>query len=349
MPDSRPDAAALALQPMKQRFARELVAGEALTDAFLVKSKELRLNKNGDPYLSLVLCDRTGEFDAKVWDQVPELQSQFERDDVIKVQGKLVLFRNRPQLQIQRLRKLEAHEFDLADFLPATRADIGALWAELYGWVEAVSHPQLRRLLLALLDDPDIAARLRRAPAAKSLHHAYLGGLLEHICSLSRAARLLLPNYPWLDGDLLLAGIILHDLGKIEELEYERAIVYSTPGQLLGHMILGLELLREKTRALPDFPPALRTLLEHLIISHHGKYEFGSPKLPMFPEALVLHYLDDLDSKLHAMRASLEQSGEAEWSGYNPSLERSLLHWQDWLRKQTAPEAAAAASSSLET
>jgi len=180
---------------MKQRFARELVAGEALTDAFLVKSKELRLNKNGDPYLSLVLCDRTGEFDAKVWDQVLELQSQFERDDVIKVQGKLVLFRNRPQLQIQRLRKLEAHEFDLADFARHPRR-YRALWAELHGWVEAVGHPQLRRLLLALLDDPDIAARLRRAPAAKSLHHAYLGGLLEHICSLGRARACCCPTIP---------------------------------------------------------------------------------------------------------------------------------------------------------
>ena len=323
----------------KQRFTESLRAGETVTDCFLVKAKEIRLNKNNEPYVTLVLGDRTGEFDAKIWDQVQELQALFERDDIVKVQGKLTQFRNRLQMTVQRVRRLEAREYELSDYLPSTAQDVEALYAELRGYAEAVGNRWLRQLLLTLLDDPELARRFKRAPAAKTLHHAYLGGLLEHVLSLCRAARRLLPNYPGLDGDVVLAGIVLHDLGKIEELSYERSIAYTTPGQLLGHMVLGLFLLREKIAAIPGFPLPLAMALEHMIVSHHGQYEFGSPKLPMFPEALLLHYLDDLDSKLHSMQASLRLSGEAEWTNYNPSLERPLLNLQAWLTPAaTAPE-----------
>ncbi len=316
---------------LKQRFADSLQAGETVTDCFLVKAKEIRLNKNQEPYLTLVLGDRSGELDAKIWDQVNELQALFERDDIVKVQGKLSQYRNRLQMNIQRVRRLEPREYDLSDYLPATRQDVEALYAELRGYAAAAANPWLRQLLLALLDDPELAAKFKLAPAAKTLHHAYLGGLLEHVISLCRAARLLLANYPRLDPDLVLAGIVLHDLGKLEELSYERSISYTTPGQLLGHIVLGLFRLRAKVAELPGFPPPLAMALEHMIVSHHGRYEFGSPKLPMFPEALLLHYLDDLDSKLNSIEASLRQGGEAEWTAYNPSLERPLLNLQNWL------------------
>jgi 3'-5' exoribonuclease len=191
------------------------------------------------------------------------------------------------------------------------------------------------------MSDPEIAAAYRNAPAAKTLHHAYIGGLLDHVVSLFRSCDLVCRNYPQVNRDLLLTGVFLHDIGKIHELAYNRSFSYTTRGQLLGHMVIELEMLQAKLALVPDFPPELKTLLEHLIISHHGEYEFGSPKLPMFPEALLLHYMDDLDSKMEAMRAHFEREADLEspWSSYNASLGRPLLNSAKFL----APKAAAPA------
>jgi 3'-5' exoribonuclease len=193
--------------------------------------------------------------------------------------------------------------------------------------------------------DAEIAERYRNAPAAKTLHHAYIGGLLDHVVSLFRSCDLMCQNYPQVNRDLLLTGAFLHDIGKVQELTYNRAFSYTTRGQLLGHMIIELEMLQAKLAQLPDFPAELKTLLEHLIISHHGQYDFGSPKLPMFPEALMLHYLDDLDSKMEAMRAHFEREAELEgpWTSYNASLGRPLLD----SRKFMQGEKAAAAKTSV--
>src|SRR5690349_23751468 len=188
--------------------------------------------------------------------------------------------------------------------------------------------------------DPEIAAAYKNAPAAKTLHHAFIGGLLEHVVSLFRSCELVSRNYPQIDRDLLLTGVFLHDIGKIYELSYHRSFSYTTRGQLLGHMIIELEMLQAKLAHLPGFPDSLKTLVEHLIISHHGQYDFGSPKLPMFPEALLLHYLDDLDSKMEAMRAHFERGGDSEgaWTAYNPSLGRPLLNTAKFLARKESPE-----------
>lgn len=185
-----------------------------------------------------------------------------------------------------------------------------------------------------MLDDQSVAARLKRAPAGKSMHHAYIGGLLEHIVSLCGVCRLVAPHYPEIDGDLLLSGAILHDIGKLEELFYERSFGYTTEGQLLGHIVIGLQLLEKKMEAIEGFPGDLKLLIQHMILSHHGREEFGSPKLPSFPEALMLHYLDDLDSKMATMRESVEaEKGETQWTGKNWSLQRPLLR-MDRFRQQ---------------
>jgi 3'-5' exoribonuclease len=191
--------------------------------------------------------------------------------------------------------------------------------------------------------DPEIASAYRSAPAAKTLHHAYIGGLLDHVVSLFRSCDLVSRNYPQINRDLLLTGAFVHDIGKIHELTYTRSFSYTTRGQLLGHMIIELEMLQAKIAQIPGFPDELKTLLEHLIISHHGKYEFGSPKLPMFPEALMLHYLDDLDSKMESMRAHFEREAETEssWTSYNPSLGRTLLNTAKFLRPKEEVAAAA--------
>ena len=326
---------------MKSIFVRDLPAHANLnvTTSFLVRSKETRFKKTGEPYLSLLLGDRTGEVEARVWDNV-EAAPAFERDDFLKVKGLVQIFRNKPQISVHKLRRLEESEVEFGDFFPQTERDIEQMFAELCAAAAEARNPHLRALLQAVLADPEIAARLKRAPAARTLHHAYLGGLLEHIVSLCGLARMVTAHYPALDLDLLLAAAVLHDLGKIRELEYTRSISYSTEGQLLGHIVLALEMVHQKLSGLPDFPPALRVLVEHLIISHHGQYEFGSPRLPMFPEALVFHYLDDLDSKVNSMMGQLRSDPlvEGNWTARSPSLGRPLLKREKYLPADAVEE-----------
>jgi 3'-5' exoribonuclease len=271
-----------------------------------------------------------------MWDNVEDCLNAFEADDFVKIKGLLNKYKNRFQITIHKIRKLGDAEIDFADYLPKTTKDIGELWHTLAGFVGTFQNPHLKALVEAFMADPEIAEAYRNAPAAKTLHHAYIGGLLDHVVSLCRSCDLICRNYPHINRDLLLTGAFLHDIGKIHELTYNRSFSYSTRGQLLGHMIIELEMLQVKLALVPDFPDELKTLVEHLIISHHGQYEFGSPKLPMFPEALVLHYLDDLDSKMESMRALFERESGAEgaWTSYNPSLGRPLLNTAKFLDKK---------------
>jgi 3'-5' exoribonuclease len=312
---------------MKSPYVNELEPNQLITTSFLVHSKEIRQKKTGELYLSLLLGDRTGELDAKMWDNVAEVMDAFDRDDFVKVKGMTQVFHNRPQLTIHKVRRMDDSEIEFADYFPSSRRDPGEMWDELRATVAGLSNPHLKALLDAMLDDEDIAWRYRRAPAAKQIHHAFLGGLIEHVLSLCALARMTAQHYPNIDVDLLLAGIVLHDIGKIYELNYERGFSYSNDGQLIGHISIGLRMVAEKLRGLPDFPPQLRSLVEHMILSHHGQLEFGSPKLPMFPEALLLHYLDDLDSKMECMRFLAENDRQIEgcFTTYSSALERTVL------------------------
>src|SRR5580658_626900 len=306
-----------------------------ITSNFVVVSKQIKPKKTGEPYLALTLGDRSGQLDAKMWDNVEEVLNAFEQDDFLKIKGLVNKYKNRFQLTIHKVRKLGESEIEFSDYLPKTTKNIDELWQTLAGFVASFQNPYLKSLLQAFMSDPEIAAPYRNAPAAKTLHHAYIGGLLDHVVSLFRSCDLVSRNYPQVNRDLLLTGAFLHDIGKIHELAYNRSFSYTTRGQLLGHMIIELEMLQAKLAMVPDFPVELKTLLEHLIISHHGQYEFGSPKLPMFPEALLLHYMDDLDSKMEAMRAQFEREADLEtpWTSYNPSLARPLLNTQKFLEK----------------
>lgn len=323
---------------MKDFFLRDCPQNEnkVITSTFVCISKQVKPKKTGEPYLALTLGDRCGQVDAKMWDNVEDALNAFEQDDFLKVKGLLNKYKNRFQITIHKLRRLGDSEVDYSDYLPKTAKDIGELWQTLVDFVATFQNVHLKALVKAFMDDPEIADAYRNAPAAKTLHHAFIGGLLDHVVSLFRSCDLLCRNYPQVDRDILLTGAFLHDIGKIHELSYNRSFAYTTRGQLLGHMIIELEMLQAKLAKLPDFPPELKTLIEHLIISHHGQYDFGSPKLPMFPEALMLHYLDDLDSKMESMRAHFEREAgsESAWTGYNPSLNRSLLNTAKFL----APE-----------
>ena len=303
---------------MKTPYVGSLPVNEPVTAHFLVLFKEIRQKKTGEPYLSLQLSDRTGEIEAKMWDNVTEVMDTFERDDFLKAKGIVQVYQNRSQFTIHKLRRLEEHEVDFADYFPCSERDPEEMFAELRGIVDTLTNPHLKALLNSVLDDAPIAAMYKMAPAAKTIHHAYRGGLLEHVLSLCQLARLTAAHYKNIDVDLLLTGVILHDIGKIEELSYARGFSYSAEGQLLGHIILGLRLMSAKFEKLPDFPPKVRTLVEHMIVSHHGELEFGSPKVPIFAEALLLHHLDNLDSKMDAVRGALQRdrSVEGEFTGW---------------------------------
>jgi 3'-5' exoribonuclease len=319
---------------MKTSFVTDLGTEQTITTFFLVHEKEIRNTREGKQYLRLELGDRSGTIEARMWDQFEAIAKEFGRDDFVKVQARVEIYRNRPQLSLQQVRRAKPEEVDLADFLPHTKEDVGKLWSQLLEYANSIENPWLKKLVNGIISDPAVAARYKRAPAAKVMHHAYLGGLLEHVVGLCGLAKRVAVHYPELNADLLLTIAILHDVGKLEELCYDRAIGYTTEGQLLGHIVMELETVSKAMDAIEGFPANLKTVVQHLLISHHGQYEFGSPKLPMIREALVFHYLDDMDSKIAAVRAALAvESGEEEWSVYSGALGRKFLKLDEFLKK----------------
>lgn len=330
---------------MKSPYVIELEPNQVITGTFLVSHKDVRQKKSGEPYLSLILSDRTGDLDAKMWDNAAEALATFERDSFVRVKGLLQIFQNRPQLTVHKIQPVADNEVESSDYFPVSKRDRDEMFRNLEGWIAGVRNPHLNALLLSIFADPKVAQAYRTAPAAKSVHHNWIGGLLEHVLSLCELARFTAAHYANIDLDLLISGVILHDLGKIHELSYTRSFSYTTEGQLLGHILIGLRMVEEKIAALPDFPPRLRDLLLHLIASHHGQLEYGSPKVPLFPEAMLLHLLDTLDSKMECMRAMIDrdQLVEGVWTGYNSALERSALKKDKFL--ETAPAAAPGAST----
>lgn len=327
---------------MKDFFISEcaLQENKVITSSFVVVSKQIKPKKTGEPYLALTLGDRSGQLEAKMWDNVEDALDAFEQDDFLKVKGLINKYKNRFQLTIHKLRRLRESEIDFSDYLPKTTKNVDEQWQTLRDFVASFQNSHLKDLIHAFMADPEIAQAFRNAPAAKTMHHAYIGGLLDHVVSLFHSCDLVCRNYPQVNRDVVLSGAFLHDIGKIHELTYNRSFSYTTRGQLLGHMVIALEMLQAKVGLVPGFPAELKTLLEHLIISHHGQYEFGSPKLPMFPEALLLHYMDDLDSKMESMRAHFERESELEspWTTYNSSLGRPLLNTAKFLSPKPVPE-----------
>ena len=318
---------------MKTLFVKDLTADQSITTFFLVHEKEIRNTTGGKPYLRMELGDRSGTVEARMWEQFEVAAKSIGRDDFVKVQARVEIYRNRPQLSLQQFRLARPEEIDLADYLPHTPHNVEELYQRLLRYVDGMKNPWLKQLVARLLNEPAIASRYKRAPAAKVMHHAYLGGLLEHVVGLCGLAKLVAAHYPELDLDLLLTAAMLHDVGKLDELCYERSVAYTTEGQLLGHIVMELETVVKAMDAIGGFPAKLKTVVQHILISHHGQYEFGSPKLPMIREALVFHYLDDMDSKMAAVRAALAiESGEEYWSVFSGALGRKLLRLDEYLK-----------------
>ena len=312
--------------------------GKLFDGFFLVLAKQQRTTKTNKPYLNLILGDKTGQLEGRVWaPDDPRIARDFERGDIVKARGSASRFDDRLQMKVDQLRKALPGEVEKGDMMPSTTYDVALLWRQLEGFVASFSNADLKLLLTTLLADPALAEAYREAPAAKQLHHAWLGGLLEHVISLLTLADRVAPHYPVLDRDLLLTGVILHDIGKIRELSWEIGFEYTIEGTLLGHIQIGTALAEKTIDSLPNFPPKLKTLVLHMILSHHGKLEFGSPKLPMIPEALVLNFVDDLDAKMQAVSSEFDKSlregkGPDELTGKVWSLDnRQLLNTKRWL------------------
>ncbi|MGA7626346.1 MAG: OB-fold nucleic acid binding domain-containing protein [Candidatus Acidiferrales bacterium] len=321
---------------MKSHYVSDLQDGQSFTTLFLVCEKGIRTSqRSGKTWLELALRDRTGSISAKMWENFEAIVKTFECDDVVLIRGRVKIYNGQKEVTLEQIVPSPERDYDLADFLAHTKYDVEKLYADVQNAVAGVKNPWMKRLLENVINDPAIVPKLKRAPAAMTMHHAFIGGLLEHIVSLIGLSRGVTAQYPELDADLLLAGILLHDIGKLDELSYARGTDYTTVGRLLGHITIGTLLVREKTKAIPGFPAQLATLIEHLIVSHHGTYEFGSPTLPQTREAIALNFLDDMDSKMAAMRATLEgTSGNGEWTERNPALRRALLRTDRFLAEE---------------
>ena len=317
---------------MKERFAADLAPDTAVRSTFLVQTSERKIARNGNAYLDLDLRDSSGVVRAKLWD-CDRHTLDFEAGDIVEVDGAVEDYQGTLQIRLRRISKCAPENVDLLDYLPRSRRDPAEMWATLMARLRQMPEGPMRALLLSLMEEPSILERYMRAPAAMSYHHAFLGGLLEHVLSLVQLGDGICDHYDFLRRDLVLAGLVLHDLGKIEELSFARGFRYSTRGQLLGHILIGLEMVQERIHQIPDFPPELKNQIEHIMLSHHGKLEFGSPKEPMFPEAFVVHMLDDIDSKLEAMRGqyAADASRPGDWTARNPALKRELLKTQTGL------------------
>jgi len=307
-----------------------LLENQTVTGFFVATTRQLRTKADSSTYLALTLADRTGQIEARMWEATEA--GEFKAGEIVKLRGLVCRYQEKLQIKVDRLRRADeatdAGLFDLGDFVPKTEYDIDALWGKLEAYVAGFTDPHLKQLVQLFLDDPMIAPALREAPAAKALHHAWIGGLLEHVVSLLDICALAAGHYWGVNRDLLLTGAILHDIGKLSELRWGTSFEYTTEGQLLGHISIGLAMVDRKTALIPGFPARLKLLVQHMILSHHGRYEFGSPKLPMIPEAMLLHYLDDLEAKMQTMRSELARSVAGG---------RSAGAMTDWVRALERP------------
>ncbi len=309
---------------MKKTFVSQIRERETIEDVFLVREKIMALAKNGKPYMTVKLMDRSGEVEGRIWDRVEEFDSLFQRDDFLRIRGKASLYLGKMQVVVQGLEAVPEEEVDLGEFLPVAERSSEELTAAFREQVAVVVDPDYRKLLEAFLQDESFLRKFSMAPAAKTMHHAYLGGLLEHSLAVAELAGEIGRRYTGVDPDLLMTGALLHDIGKIEELAYLRSFEYTDDGKLLGHITMGVEMLDEKIRDVQPFPREKAALLKHLILSHHGQYEYGSPKRPKVLEGVILHMLDDLDAKINAVRNHVESdlNEDNAWTGYHRLMER---------------------------
>jgi 3'-5' exoribonuclease len=317
---------------MTRRFVNQLANGESIDEVFLVADKQLRANRQGNFYLHLELRDKSGSVGARLWNATEGLARTFEPGDFLQARGKIQIFQGALQVILSHIEPIDPSTISPEDFLPQTTQNVAKLTARLRELLLGVGNPHLRALVECFLIDDEFLRKFTTAPAGIKNHHAYHAGLLEHVVTLLTIADRISDLYPDVDRDLLMTGIFLHDIGKIDELSYDRAFGYTDEGQLLGHLVMGVEMLRDKVKQSADltgepFPAELLLRLKHMIVSHHGTLEFGSPKVPMTPEAIALHHLDNLDAKIHTFTREIRDDPcrDTSWTPYQQNLGRRIF------------------------
>jgi 3'-5' exoribonuclease len=301
-----------------KRFVTELKENETFSGSFLVKAKTLGNTRSGNPFLRIRLADRSGETEGRIWERALELAGEFQVNDVVRLRAKVERYQGELQLNISDLKRLDPTEVDATLYLPTGPKDPEDQWLRLNDLAAQVKNSYLKRLLRSFFTDVDFVGKMKQSPAAKVMHHAYLGGLLEHTVSVTRLLGRICDHYPRLNRDLLVTGAILHDIGKLDEFSYHLQVDYTDAGRLLGHVVLGVQRVQEKINKIKGFPPDLALALQHLMVSHHGEYEFGSPKRPKTLEAFALNSADDLDAKMNHVSKLLDAEDEnaSRWTPY---------------------------------
>jgi 3'-5' exoribonuclease len=314
---------------MKKRFIDQLKAGDSVDEIFVLAEKSMARKRNGENFLNLTLADRSGRMKGVVWDNVETVAASVQSGDFVRLKGGVSEYRGTLQLVVKELAACAADQVNPADFLPATGRDVEQMFARLTEITAAMADTDLKELFALFWADEALVEQFKKAPAAKMMHHAYIGGLLEHTLSMTLLADMLAGHYKGVDRDLLIAGTILHDIGKVREFAYSTRIDYTDEGRLVSHIVIAVEMLQHKLDQLEGFPKEKADLLKHLIISHHGSREFGSPEPPKTIEAVLLHYIDEIDSKVNGIREFLAAEDPAEpWTSYHRLLERHFYRGQ---------------------
>jgi 3'-5' exoribonuclease len=316
---------------MPRRYIRQFADGDTFDEVFLITDKQVKTNRQGQPFLQVELRDRSGALAARLWNASESLTRQIGHGDFVKAKGKVQLFQGALQIILSDIQPLRGEKLDMSDFLPHTEQDLARLQERLKTMLFRTEDQHLRALAQAFYMDERFMRDFSRAPAGVRQHHAYIGGLLEHVVTMMDGAERLLPLYPSLQRDVVVMGIFLHDVGKVRELRFDSAFGYSDEGELIGHITIGAEVLSEKIRQAEQltgepFPVELHLRLKHMILTHHGELEYGSPKLPMTPEAVFLYYLDNLDARVHAFARDIKEdkNPQSAWTAFNPNISRKL-------------------------
>ena len=308
------------------KFIRDLKEGDRVFDIYLCKHKQAAVTKNGKAYENVILQDKTGTIDAKVWEPGNPGIGDYDTLDYIEVYGDVNNFQGTLQVSVKRIRVCREGEYNPADYLPVSAKDNDTMYLELLEYIESIQNPYLKKLLEAFFEeDEEFVKKFRQSSAAKTVHHGFVGGLLEHTLSVTKLCDYYCSAYPILNRDLLLTAAMCHDIGKVKEISLFPENDYTDDGQLLGHIVMGSQMVAERAGTIVNFPHGLLTQVQHCILAHHGKYEYGSPKIPALIEALALNYADDTDAKLETSKEILENnSGNQGWLGYNRLFESNL-------------------------
>jgi 3'-5' exoribonuclease len=314
---------------MAHRFINTIEPGQTIDDIYLIREPILRSTTRGDLYIAMYLLDRTGQLNGRMWQATETIYKALPKPGFVHIQGRSELYQNNLQIIINNISVVDTNKVNIDDFLARTTKDVGQMFEEVKKMIGRIQNPQLRAIVNEFLADKELMDKFCNVPGGMKLHHDYIGGLLEHVHNMLRVAVSILPLYPNIQADLVLTGIFLHDIGKTEELAYDMAFTYTDSGQLIGHIVKSVLMVNRKVDALrargTNIDPDIVDILGHIILSHHGEYEFGSPKLPAMPEAFMVYYIDDLDAKLNLVASAIdEETGDSNWTAWKNALQTRL-------------------------